>query len=146
MQKIRENVFETNSSSVHSIVSLFRKDETEYKGKVIVHPFDEESTDLYLLCTPLEKMSYMLAHLKYESHEEDPTMDERFKWMKEIWAEETCSELVYKKNKGENPFGYLNHQVIGDFSDYFWNYESEFKPKMRHLIFNANTQIELSHD
>lgn len=146
MRKTRQSTFETNSSSVHTIVCRFVKDETKYTGNVAVSPFNEEIYDGWILETPLEKMSYMLTHLKYEARQDDPTYDVRYTWLAELWREETGSELVYEPLKCEYPFGYLNHQVIGEFSVYFYHDEELFKEKMKHLIFNAYIQIELSHD
>lgn len=145
MRKIRENVFETNSSSVHTIVCKFVKDNTPYKGIVKAIPIEEESgVDLV---TPLEKMEYMLTHLKYESSEENITKDERYKWMQELWFEETGSTLVYSPDmKSDHPFGYIGHQMINEFSEYFWKYEPEFKEKLKYLVFNSNISIEMSHD
>ena len=61
MKKVRENVFETNSSSTHSLtVGRTKGNNYTQPGKFLkIRWFDEEET----LTTLEEKVSYLVSHM-----------------------------------------------------------------------------------
>lgn len=64
MKTVRERVFETNSSSTHSLICTRKMDDYEYlpnSDKIIVDFID--TNDEYRLTTLREKVSYLVSHI-----------------------------------------------------------------------------------
>lgn len=152
MIKIRENVFETNSSSTHS-VAVSSKD----RGYSHEMPVDENGT-LYIqlgeynwgpdiLYTPYDKLCYVMSYLSqnYSSVEEfaedvdtgaiNPIVEEI-----DCYLKGNCgvSNVVIKKvdNSWNDGLGYIDHQSVG----------SLYHEDMIDLIFNNSKIILIDND
>ena len=152
MIKIRENVFETNSSSTHS-VAVSSKD----RGYSHEMPVDENGT-LYIqlgeynwgpdiLYTPYDKLCYVMSYLSqnYSSVEEfandvdtgaiNPIVEEI-----DCYLKGNCgvSNVVIKKvdSSWGDGLGYIDHQSVGSLYD----------ENLIDLIFNNSKIILIDND
>lgn len=152
MIKIRKNVFETNSSSTHS-VAVSSKD----RGYSHEMPVDEDGT-LYIqlggynwgpdiLYTPYDKLCYVMSYLSqsYSSVEEfaedvetgdiNSTVEEIGRYLKKDCG---VSSIIIKKSDDSwgDGLGYIDHQSVGSLYD----------ENMIDLIFNNSKIILIDND
>lgn len=124
MKKIRNNVFETNSSSTHSLTigRSLGKDYVPYGKNLKIKWFDEEST----LTTLQEKVSYLVSHIAswYVYNAED--YEDLIEQVKDNWdfkrieiyvKENFDKDIVFPKYDGDiEDMIEINHQLIS------WNH------------------------
>lgn len=152
MIKIRKNVFETNSSSTHSVAMS-----SEDRGYSHEMPVDENGT-LYIqlgeygwgpdiLYTPYDKLCYVMSYLSqsYSSVEEfaeDAETGDISHMVGEIGChlKEDCgvSSIVIKKSDDSwgDGLGYIDHQSVG----------SLYSEDLIDLIFNNSKIILIDND
>lgn len=117
MKKIRMKIFETNSSSVHSLV--IAKDMLEdsylkiYKdGKIHIKPL-YFSENIPFISTQEEKLAYLITQVCYRNNISNPSDiedDYEFGIISDTICEYTGAKGI-KVLRGE---AYLNHQVVDD--------------------------------
>ena len=127
MKNIRRNVFETNSSSTHSLSIMESLDNYLPESNEIIIDFID--TDEYpLLCTLQEKVSYLVSHIinkyKYDCEDYDDLIElvkhnydfKRIeKFVKDFYDRQIVFPKIYKGNL-ENIVN-INHQLICDSLD-----------------------------
>lgn len=138
----RDSVFETNSSSCHSIV--LRKtnlDSSELKmdrhGKVHAKYGDYGNHDC--LDTQQEKLDYIVTHLAYsDDWEREECIENIEAYLKDYIP--GCTGLVIDGNYGD---AQLNHQLIGCLYEVVdvWN-----KNSVLNFIFDNNVMLNIWRD
>lgn len=131
MIQIRKNVFETNSSSTHSLVISAKNRNYNYSlpvddDGVLTVKFGEFGWGPKLLKEPIEKLSYLITdrHKIYYDWEHVPTWKEfeylisQSKNIQEIIEviKNCCpevKEVKFKKCDQYNPLGYVDHESTG---------------------------------
>lgn len=126
MKKVRENVFETNSSSTHSLTigRAKGKDYTQPGKFLKIRWFDEEET----LTTLEEKVSYLVSHIaswykwnapSYEDLIEEIKENYDFKRIERYVKEKYDKEIVFpeKYNGDLEDIVEINHQLQS------WNHQ-----------------------
>lgn len=126
MKKVRENVFETNSSSTHSLTigRTKGKDYTQPGKFLKIRWFDEEET----LTTLEEKVSYLVSHIaswykwnapSYEDLIEEIKENYDFKRIERYVKEKYDKEIVFpeKYNGDLEDIVEINHQLQS------WNHQ-----------------------
>lgn len=155
MIKIRKRVFETNSSSMHSvaIIGSDRMNKLNLLTKIvdgeekIVVNSDEYGWTGDDLITPLQKLSYIVTMIKYKDYDENIENSKYFEWLSDMVKNYTGYDLVYQSySSGYYEDGYIDHQST-DTLDKFWSDdEDKFKNNMRDLVFNDKYFIIIDND
>lgn len=157
MRTIRRGVFETNSSSSHSIT--IDNDNTYSKLRVgdekVSVRFGEFGWGYDRLYSANEKLEYVITFLQYA---DDVRVDGQvnldkfvnskyFKWLKELIYDETGATLDVELNDCDYyKFGYIDHQSIGTVNMFMSDNKQEFKEKMKDLIFSNKYSIIIDHN
>lgn len=163
MKKTRNSIFETNSSSTHSL-SLLKNELDHYipEGKSLIIEFID-SDDYYSLSTLKEKVSYLVSHIinkyQYNSYDYDELVenvenDEEFKVLKDYIKQNYNKELKLPKKYEYDLecITELNHQLIEDsleevtnsILDHQYNDESLEKKLGKILLNGAVINIEFN--
>lgn len=143
---IRYNIFESNSSSCHTISVGKRRSINDYyhPDEVIMIELDEygwAGDPLYGFYSKLAYAMSMILHTEYpgySSYDDDFTVDQEkleelngYKILLEAINEHgNCEKIVIKKKNGYYPYGYIDHQSYEDYSslaDFLadWNVDAE---------------------
>lgn len=142
MKVIRKGVFETNSSSSHSI-SISGEDDYYPKAN------DAENIKIYYgefgweykkLNTVYDKLSYIITMIE-ECYE-----DYYLEWLKELIEEYLGCDLKVVNLDGFYEKGYIDHQSHHILDEYFVNNKDKFKEKIKELIFNNKYSIITDND
>lgn len=157
MKVIRKSVFETNSSSVHSL-SVYGNDIMETPTRPLQGYFEEFGWGYESYKYPEGRLSYVLVEIaRGLNTKEELLNEEKFLWVNEVVKEYTGSDIFFdwEHTSGSSyyPFGYIDHQSI-DYSTgvpdvllNFWSDEEvEFKKNIRDFIFNNKYTIEIDND
>lgn len=167
--QIRRNVFETNSSSSHSVSYSARQqaeiDFAELRAQfapngIVKAKFGEFGWGENCLCSFDEKLSYVITEMAYDGGVECDSAEtfkqsEKFQWLAALIKETLDAELdiVSKmecnyKGEMELDTGYIDHQSIGMLAneDYWGHTETEFKANMRRLLFDDAVNIIIDND
>jgi len=155
MRKIRRNVFETNSSSSHSIAISNKDRGYDFNLPVdedgVLHiPFGTFGWGPHLLKTPLQKLSYYITdNCPYNNVEADIPFDETSidvlknkPKMKEVLdlIKEHCPQVeditFESSNSIYHPFGYVDHESVGTSKEI----------DLFDLIFNNSVIIVIDND
>ena len=159
MIQIRKNVFETNSSSTHSLVISKKDREYNYAlpieddGTLII-PFGEFGWGPEILAAPIEKLSYLITdrsglydipeELKNESDEAiyDYIMEESEAIRDIVEVVKSCcpevKEVRFELGDSWNPFGYVDHQSHGT------SYEEDLS--IEEIAFSNKVIIMIAND
>ena len=131
MLQIRKNVFETNSSSTHSLVISNKERSYDYnlpvEDGVLTIPFGEFGWGPDILSTPIEKLSYLITdRIDLYDIPEDIKDDEDAVQALIMESEPICEivdaikyccpevkEVRFEIGDSWNPFGYVDHQSCG---------------------------------
>lgn len=120
MKKIRNNVFETNSSSTHALTvgRVLGEDYVPYGNNLKIKWFDEEET----LTTLKDKVSYLVSHIAswyiynaedYEDLIEQVKENWDFKRIENYVWEKYGKKIVFPKYNGDlEDMVEINHQLI----------------------------------
>ena len=143
---IRYNIFESNSSSCHTISVGKRRSINDYyhPDEVIMIELDEygwAGDPLYGFYSKLAYAMSMILHTEYpgySSYDDDFTVDQEkleelngYKILLEaIKKHGDCEKIVIKKRNAFYPYGYIDHQSYEDYSslaDFLadWNVDAE---------------------
>lgn len=165
MFTIRRNVFETNSSSMHSISYSPKKANAqldleqvkgEYNGRTIVGTFGEYGWGYDVLCSLEEKLSYVLTSIRYF----DRTVDEDnvdalealkaskyYVWLAEMFHEYLGCKLDVQLNRDDYyTMGYIDHQSTDTLTDYIKDDEDHFKMSVMQLLLDDSYTIVIDND
>lgn len=148
--KIRQGVFETNSSSTHSIsissdnsADLMDVLPVDENGAVVLEggEFGWEQETYH---DAMSKANYMMVYALDWSRERK---EDFLKTLRDVIQEQTgCNEVVFKidGNEGEfYPYGYIDHQSV---ENYDYDYVFEDKEKLRQFIFNKDSYLVTDND
>lgn len=130
MIKIRRNVFETNSSSMHSlsIIGSDRMRDVNFGEKVVIQQ-DEFGWGYEELTTPIEKLSYL-----YTEYCEDGYMLDMIKEaVKDYTGAKVEYEVIFE--------GYIDHESRGMIRDSITG-----KQSIVDLVFNDKNVIIIDND
>lgn len=161
MKNIRKAVFETNSSSMHSL-AIDGKDEVNRPRQVRGY-FGEYGWGYETLTTCDERLSYVLTALaqlsdanehKLETQEARQRLEafDRFQWLNEMVQDYTGTPIVMEyESGGWYPFGHIDHQSFeGNFpdplADFYSTEKTDFQTKMRDFIFNDKYTVIIDND
>lgn len=155
MRVVRCGVFETNSSSCHSLtITGLTMNDDKYNDVLTIQP-DEYGWHGPLLYAPEDKTSYFATGIQYldkyyngylNKQELDVEQTDEWKLLCEIWKEYNGTLLKYKEMKGMWPAGYIDHESV-HITSKIWNMEgSSRKYKLRDLIFNDDCTISILND
>ena len=156
MIQIRKNVFETNSSSTHSLVISKKDRNYDYDGLIIADgilhiSFGEYGWGPAVLKYPHEKLSYLITDRNNISYDwQNPPSEEEFEYMLSqdgsvqeiIEVVKSCcpevKEVKYEFCDRYNPLGYVDHQSRGT------SYESDLS--LEDIIFSNKVIIMIDND
>ena len=149
MKKIRNAVFETNSSSSHSIsVSEVNSDELmdnvmvmDENDNVVVEP-GEFGWEEEVYTDSVTKASYMLTYVKNYCGDKEAEFEGM---LKEVIKEQTgCNDVIFNETDDKwYKFGYIDHQSSSD-NQLHWVFED--KETLRQFIFNRESILETDND
>ena len=168
-RQIRRGVFETNSSSTHS-VSIYNRSKLMFSdipkdSKVIIDGSHSTPTDIFDELGKLNFVVTMLAsivkikcdydELEVNSFEEMVNLN-WFKWLAEVVKEESNTEVIYncpKNCKGEDKSYVPYYDTTWDEDDSIENIftnnnsdvmenETRFKTRVKDIIYNSEVVIE----
>jgi hypothetical protein len=147
-KQTRQGVFETNSSSTHSI-SIVTADLNsvmdtiipDEDGNIILSggDFGWEQATYHDAET---KANYMLVYAMDWSGDKK---DEFLERLKEVIIEQTgCNDVIFKGNSSDYyEFGYIDHQSAEDHDYHYIFYDKE---ELRQFIFNGASYLETDND
>lgn len=168
-RQIRRGVFETNSSSTHS-VSIYNNSNRKFQNipknsELIINDTYEYGTDIFDELGKLNYVVTMLAsiierkcdydELKVESFEEMINLN-WFKWLSDVVKEKSNTKIIYKcptyydgRDKTYQPYYDTTYDeydsieaiFIGDDNDTL-NNEVKFKNRVKDIIYNPSVVIE----
>lgn len=148
---MRKGVFETNSSSMHSLCINKEKVNLEFHTPEIMNvELGDYGWGYEILNTPEDKLSYIITSIQYHDNDvidrESLRNNNYFIWLKEMIFEFTGSIINLVSNTNEDDLGYVDHQST-DILDSIWiDDEKEFKEVMKNIIFNKEATIIISND
>jgi hypothetical protein len=150
MKVIRKSVFETNSSSMHSLVMIGKDRMGTYNfGESVTVKSNEYGWSGDDLTSPLEKLSYIVTMIQYKDSSGDIAESKYFKWLTEIFKDYTGSELVYQPYDETDKYykdGYIDHQSTDMLDGQWSDNEEEFKNNMKDIVFNDKYFIIIDND
>lgn len=141
MRQIRRSVFETASSSVHSLsIAYGNLNKPDYKGKEFdLFPGEfgwgpDKYTDVNT------KASYCYTWLQYANNND---RDKFMKMLVDVIKEQTeATEVVFKKATDKYfPEGYIDHQSLSKCSEAF-----ESEDNLKNFIFSTDSVLTIDHD
>lgn len=165
--QIRAGVFETNSSSVHSLVirghSLLYRPEA---GGILEGQFGEFGWGPETLRSWQERLSYVLTFIQYLVPEGELSAEDRsweqfqqsthFRWLREMISDYCgCGLSIEPREDNYCPLGYIDHQsapyegddaLLSILPEHERGEEEAFKSKMRDLIFDDRFWIIIDND
>ena len=144
---IREEVFESNSSSVHSlyIKGKLGKNKLKMKDGYVITDFGEFGTDEHIYMSQNDKLSYLITELYYINHWEYDSIEDmyQFKYIEEAIMDYDDSVIGIKILKKKEPN--IDHQSQPEYGDSnFVNYWD--KASIQNFIFNNNIGIKTDCD
>lgn len=166
MKQIRRGVFETNSSSSHSISFTSMKPSLEYCEIEDQVYFGEYGWGVEVLKYSFQKLSYVLTSIQYMADDEDhiwrsdedqnlTKLDELVeqskyvRWLHEMVLDHTGNDfdlILESGGWGRFGLGYIDHQSNDLLSELWSKDEKKFKDNMRRLIFDSNCSIIIDND
>lgn len=147
---IRHGVFETNSSSCHSIsiargAQLYDTLEPDMNGIIVITP-GEYGWEERQLFDPEEKASYALTFANTGAGQDE--IDRMTNMLIEVIKKHTgCKQVVFDTitTWGDDGYGYIDHQSAayenGDCLEAF-----QSKENLKELLFNPSSYIETDND
>jgi hypothetical protein len=149
MKQIRQGVFETNSSSTHS-VTIYGSDHIVYPKYIPVIEFGEFGWEQNLYPDYTDKLSYVITMLatRYGIDKLEDFLElKEFRWLKEA-VESHCGQVLEVKVQDTDwsPLGYVDHQSNDVLDDFLVPEELEFKVKVLDFVFNEKYAFETDND
>ena len=136
--QIRKKIFETNSSSTHSVVIEQGTDFVipEIKGDTIEISGGEFGWEQETYTDWLSKASYAYTYAKNSGRKEDLEL------LKKVIEDYTKKEVIFVTLDSEyDPDGYIDHQSIGEAKTIFADYET-----VKKVIFGKDSEIITNND
>lgn len=139
-RQIRRNVFETNSSSMHSI-SIIGSDRenldlpADEDGKLVMQ-YGEYAWDYERLSTPRQKIQYLLT--AFGQDDEGSVQKDIIEVVKEYTGVDLIVEDLDDKYY---PKGYIDHQSLGVAGEHIGS-----KKALKDFIFNDKYAITIDND
>lgn len=154
MKQIRRGVFETNSSSSHSI-SISGEDAYDLPAYTLNVGFAEygwENDDFYgienKLSYVLTMVQYKLHGVSWESRTPDVVLNSVYvNWIREM-VKGYCGQdiKIYLMDGEYYPMGYVDHQSSDTLDEFWSDDELTFKSNMREFIFNSKYSFSTGND
>ena len=155
MRQIRRKVFETNSSSTHSI-SIYKWQKPEEHAVPLNTTLEVEGyisgrTEITDEVGKLNYIVVMLASLiEYEDDDNIQTLEDvinskRFVWLKEVVKEKCNTDIIYKSTYTYSPFFETTYDESRGIVKVFGcdvDNEVEFKARVASIIFEPDMIIE----
>lgn len=151
MKQIRRSVFETNSSSTHSITISGLKDIYEFPKTALTVRFGEYGWGYEKYYSVEDKLSYVFTMMQYKAGTREDwkgTIESEYsKWIQEMVFEHCGQELIFDDMNGEYyPCGYVDHQSTDVLDDFWADGKESFKNFMREFIFNSKYGFIIDND
>lgn len=149
MKQIRHSVFETNSSSTHSITILNSEDKYICPNYIPTIPFGEYGWEQETYTDYTDKLSYvvtMIGNKANDNTEDDFLSNPHFLWLKDMVKSHCGAELAVEFLGEYSPLGYIDHQSDDTLDDFWSDDENEFKSKMKEFIFNEKYAFVTDND
>lgn len=169
MKKIRRGVFESNSSSTHSLT--IRDNDTRVfadipkNSKVVLNDSYVQGIEIFDELGKLNFVVTMLASIvDYRNYEDElhiHSFDNMinlnwFRWLAEVVKEESNTDIIYECPKAYNgqpacwiPYYNITWDEYDSIEDIFTDYspkiledEDSFKKRVKHIIYNPSVIIE----
>ena len=154
---IRKSVFETNSSSMHSLAIIgadrinqlnFHTTNIDGVEKILVQSgeYGWSGDDLTI---PLEKLRYITTMIQYKDSSNKIADSKYFKWLSEMVKDYMgcgLKYIPYLEGDKWNADGYIDHQSDDTLDDYWSTNEEEFKSNMKDIVFNDKYFIVIDND
>lgn len=146
-RKIRSEVFESNSSSVHVlyIKGKLGKNKLKMKNGYVIADFGEFGKEDKIYLSQNAKLSYLLTELYYLNHYEYEDIEDmyQFKYIEEAIMDYDDKVLGIKIAHKKEPS--IDHQSIPEYNESkFVNYWD--KKSIQNFIFNNNIGIQTGCD
>lgn len=168
-RQIRRGVYETNSSSTHS-VSIYNNSKRRFQdiprnSEVVLNDTYEYGTDIFDEVGKLNYVVTMLASIIERKYDDDELKVESFenminlnwfRWLADVVREESNTEVIYKcptysdgRDKTYQPYYDTTYDeydsietiLAGDDSDMLDD-EMKFKERIKDIIYNPSIVIE----
>lgn len=156
MKQIRNSVFETNSSSTHSVtISMSGGDYLEKPSELPVIKFGEFGWEEVKYSEVEDKLSYFVtmigSKISYMKENEERMnlflSSNHFLWLKEMVKEHCGFDLVVEMlDEDLFPFGYVDHQSQDTLSSFWSDDKDEFKKLSKDFIFNIKYGFMTDND
>lgn len=156
-RQIRRNVFETNSSSTHSI-SIYkwqptRESKIPVNSELEVDGYISSQTEIKDEVGKLNYIVVMLASIldhEDRDYDNEPNFEEvinsnMFVWLKEIIKEQRNTNVIYKADQSYFPYfetTYDENNSIREILECDVDDEKSFKSRISEIIFDENIIIE----
>lgn len=147
--QIRNSVFETNSSSSHSIsVTRCTKLNIPKLAGDYEANFGEFGWGYDELTHWMEKLSYVMTSIKYfdKVTRDSFTQSKWFLWLNEMFQEFTGYNIIPTFGGRYYEMGYIDHQSIDLLEEYFVDDKIMFKSMIKDLIFSSKYEIIIDND
>jgi len=149
MKHTRQGVFETNSSSTHSI-TICGEDKYEYPkflGTIRFGQYGWEQESYYGFDSKLSYVITMLATKNQVNTLEEFFKLQEYTWLKEAVKQHCGQELVIEAcNDNWSPLGYVDHQSDDVLDEFLVSDEEGFKIKVLDFVFNEKYSFETDND
>lgn len=146
---IRKSVFETNSSSCHSI--SISSDDVVYDGiipasdnKIYLKPM-EFGWDINEYRDPMSKLTYCWIYVQDWTDKEQQEFSQILSNVvcQHTGADEIVMELEYDKWNPDGYYGYIDHQSVECNDLHHMFYQPEY---LKNFIFNPNSVLRTDND
>ena len=135
MRQIRKSVFETNSSSTHSLCITngeLEKSTLHHDDYTIEIPMGEFGWEIEEYYSQSEKLSYLVTITQYNDEQQD--------LVREAIKEYTGYDLVIKGS------GYVDHQSSDTLDELFEGDEETIKMNLTYFVFNNGYSFATDND
>lgn len=150
MKQTRTGVFETNSSSTHSITIDKHQDIWAYPKSPLTACFGEFGWENKHYSGVENKLSYVFTMMQYRCGTTKQSGILNSKWVK--WLHEMvfdyCGQTINLEINDSTyyPLGYIDHQSTDMLDDIWADDESKFKNNMKEFIFNTKYGFSTGND
>lgn len=151
---IRRSVFETNSSSTHSVAIRgldywtanfdikANADNNVYIVKPGIYDWGYEVLGWFS-----QKLSYIVTAIGYYDVSHDVPDSIYFHWLAEMFKSHTGLTLVYEcLDHNTYPGGHIDHQSLDTLESFWSEYKTEFQENMKAIIFSSKYSIIIDND
>ena len=159
---IRSNIWETNSSSSHSVAVHGERSLTDYydkKGPEVLevhlgeYGWSGDTCDTFL--SKLEYALSMVLHTEYPdfSHYDDFIVDQKVledldgyrMIMDAIRKHFNCESILICRNNGYYPYGYIDHQSYEDYSS-LQDFLDDWNVDIERFLFDNGVYVLIDND